>query len=489
MRSHRLLSILRVVLAGAAALVPAARAATSPAAGAPPHIIVVMAEDMSWAHLGAYGGGAVATPHFDRIAREGARFLHAYAASPSCAPSRATTLTGRQVWELGPGGAMFSFLPAEHPAFPEHLSAHGYRAASTGKGYGPSRVIVPERPHNPAGERFVPAGRDAASLGEYELHWEEFLEEQQRRPEQRFCLWIGPSESHRPFPVGSGVRRGLDPAAVRLPPWLPDTPAVRGDIADYLAAVATFDDLLGQLTAKLASLGLADDTLLVVASDHGWSFPRGKASLYEYGTRVPLVLRWPRRIAAGQVVDAPVGLPDLAPTLLEAAGVAPPRAMSARSFLPLMTGEAGAAAARVGARPHVVGGHERHSPYRPDGHGYPVRAIRTRDFTYLLNLKPDRWPNGAPPHFADPSDPTVVRETIIARRATAEGAAAFALCYALRPAVELYDRRNDPLEVKNVAQDPAYAAIARELRAKLDAFRAETNDPRLYDDNPLWDRE
>ena len=158
--------------------------------------------------------------------------------------------------------------------------------------------------------------------------------------------------------AGSGAKGGIDPAKVVVPPYLPDNEVVRNDIADYYLAAQAFDHAAGEALASLENTGELDNTLVVMSGDNGWPFPRCQATCYDTSTHQPLAVRWGARVKPGRVVEDFVSLADLAPTFLEAAGLAPPKEMTARSFLNVLLSEK---RGRVDqARDHTLTGMERH---------------------------------------------------------------------------------------------------------------------------------
>jgi arylsulfatase A-like enzyme len=438
-----------------------------------PNVVFAIADDWSWPHAGAYGDPVVKTPNFDRLAREGVVFTRAFCASPSCTPSRGAILTGQAVHRLEEGGNLWSRLPAKFAAYPDLLEARGYRVGLTGKGWGPGRVEGSGRSRNPAG----PGVKDFRS----------FLESV---PDGRpFCYWFGSTDPHRPYAKGSGLASGKAIADVEVPPFLPDTPEVRGDLLDYYAEVERFDAQVGEILAALDESGLSGNTLVVVTSDNGMPFPRAKANLYDSGTHMPLVVRWPAKVPGGRTSDAFVGAADFAPTILEAAGLEPPPDMTGRSFLGLLTD----ARATSPGRDRVFLERERHANVRAGDLSYPCRAVRTESYLYIRNLRPDRWPAGDPEmYFAvgpfGDIDPSPSKALILDRRDDPAIAPFFRLACARRPEEELYDLSRDPGQLKNVAGRPEHAEAQRALRESLDRWMSETADPRARDDDDRWDR-
>jgi arylsulfatase A-like enzyme len=251
-----------------------------------------------------------------------------------------------------------------------------------------------------------------------------------------------------------------------VPRDLPDAPEVRGDILDYYAEVQQFDRELGEVLAALDASGRAANTLLIVTSDNGWPFPRGKANLYDGGTRVPLAFRWPGRIPRGGLVGAFVSHRDLAPTILDAAALRPPPDQDGHSLLFLAAGQ------KAPAAESVLFEREQPADGRAGEPGYAARAIRTGKYLYIRNLRPGRWPAGDPePHagvgpFGDcddgPSKQYILDHCDGATRRF------FELAFARRPAEELYDLAKDPAQLVNVAEWPDYAGVKQALRRRLD---------------------
>jgi arylsulfatase A-like enzyme len=439
---------------------------------APPNILFVIADDWSYPHAGAYGDRTVATPAFDRIAREGVLFRRAFTAAPSCTPSRAAILTGRPPHQLAEGGNLWSFLPSRFDVFPDLLEKAGYTVGHTGKGWGPGQFEAGGRTRNPAGPRFA--------------SFQDFLAK--RRDGQPFYFWYGSTDPHRPYDSASGAKAGLRPESVTVPGLLPDTPEVRNDILDYYLEVQRFDSQLAALLDELERRKELDNTLVVVTSDNGMPFPRAKANLYDAGTHMPLAIRWPKGAKPGLAADTFVNLIDLAPTFLEAAGIAVPSDLTGRSLLPILAGKMEAA-----ARDRTFSERERHANVRRGDLSYPARAIRTSEFLYIRNYRPDRWPAGDPEqHFAvgpfGDIDGGPSKSLLLDRRGDAPIRKHFELATAKRPADELYDLRRDPDQLVNVAGESAYAKTLERLRAELTSWQRATGDPRVTSDDDRWDK-
>jgi len=454
----------------------AARQASAEAAAPAkrPNILFAIADDWSFPHAGIYGDKVVRTPAFDRIAREGVLFTNAYCAAPSCTPSRATVLTGQMFYRLGAGANLYGPLAPDFKVYPNLLEAAGYHVGFTGKGWGPGDYKKAGRTRNPAGPSAPNFQAFLAGVPE-------------GKP---FCFWFGSHEPHRAYKPGSGEASGKRLEDVSVPPYLPDAPEVRSDILDYYVEVEQFDSQVAGLLAALEKAGRLDDTLLVVTSDNGWPFPRGKCNLYDAGTRMPLAVRWPGRAKPGRTVTDFVGFHDFAPTFLEAAGVAIPPEMTGRSFLPVLA--SGADGRADAARDRVVTGRERHGTYHLGGEegklGYPMRALRTDRHLYIRNFAPDRFPAGPPPNYYD-MDGGPTKSYVVDRRDDPAVRPFYDLACAKRPPEELYDLAKDPDQLTNVAGRPEYADARKQMADALTAYLTETRDPRVVGGAEVFERQ
>jgi uncharacterized sulfatase len=453
-----------------------------------PNILFVITDDQSWVHCSAYGSKFVRTPAFDRLASEGVRFTHAFVSVPSCAPSRGSVLTGQDFYRLGPGSMNHTEWPRGIETYPDLLSRAGYHIGATGKGWDPGNWRVSGRQTPPCGPEFdkvrlTPPGPSISDI-DYTGNFAAFLDANSRKAP--FCFHLGINEPHRVFDAGLGVRHGKRLDDVVVPAFLPDSPEVRSDLADYAFEIEWYDRQLARTLELLEKRGELENTLIVATSDNGMAFPRAKGNLYEYGVHMPLAIRWGARIPGGRVVEDFVTFPDFAPTFLQAAGLAVPSSVTGRSLLPLLhSRQCGAIEA---ARDSAVFGIERHFPgSRPGGAGYPARGIRTRDFHYIRNLTPGRNPCGDRPGPIWPGDDPVggfgdtdggPAKTFLWEQRQ-RYPQLFQAAFGQRPAEELYDARTDPHNLRNLAADPRHAATLAGLRRRIDAHLTRTADPRV----------
>jgi arylsulfatase A-like enzyme len=498
-----------------------------------PNILFAFADDWgrvasAYAKLDGPGtfNDAVKTPNFDRVAREGVLVRRAFVSAPSCTPCRSALLTGQHFWRSGRAailqGAVWDGL---NLSWPHLLRDKGYHIGESYKVWSPGTPVdapygAGKHAYEKAGGRFnnfsenvtqmvakgMPLDQAKQSLYDQVLaNFNAFLAD---RPQAKpFCYWFGPTNVHRKWIKGSGKKLwGIEPDELRgkLPPFLADVPEVREDLSDYLGEVQAFDAALGVLLERLEATGELENTIIVVSGDHGPpGFPHGKCNLYDFGSSVSLAIRW-GGAKSGRVVDDLVCLTDLAPTFLELAGIPVPDAMTGRSLVPLLTSETSGQI--DGQRNAVFIGRERHvENARPDFKPYPQRAIRTHEYLYIINFRPERWPLGDPYRLDSDKPPTAEELTentrvtladedagpakawLVGRRNDPQWRSLFELAYAKRPREELYDLRADPHQMKNVAAEPKYSQVRAELERRLMDELKRTGDPRVIDEGKFFE--
>lgn len=503
-----------------------------------PNIVFAFADDWGryascYAALEPGGlSDVIETPNIDRVAQDGALFRNAFVSAPSCTPCRSSLLSGRHFWQCGRAsillGAVWDYTLQSYPLM---LEESGYHIGYTYKVWGPgSPANAPygggRTSYGKAGGTFngfsqivtnaVSKGTDidAAKQRQYDQVRGNFVAcmDDAAKDDEPFCYWFGPTNVHRKWIQGSGKALwNIDPDSLKgkVPPFLPDIPVMREDLADYLGEVLAFDAAVGVLLDELESRGELDNTLFVISGDHGApGFPNGKCNLYDFGTHVAMMAMWPGKVPPGRVVDDFVSLPDLAPTFLEVGGVEVPDVMTASSLMPLLTSTKSGQidptrdAAFTGRERHVDTAQHDYTPY-------PMRAIRTKDFLYIRNFRPDRWPMGDAPGFgndssaADLNDYVQLRENtrhafadldaspakaeIITRRDEAAMKPFVDIAVGQRPLEELYDLRVDPHQTKNVSADAAYAQDRERLWSRLEGKLIATGDPRLIEEGRFYE--
>lgn len=439
-----------------------------------PNILFILADDWSYPYASIYGDQTIKTPNLTKLAEHGTVFTNAYCASPSCTPSRAAMLTGRYPHNLGEGVNLCGRLDHSIPTYVQLLEKEGYSVAFDRKGWAPGDFKKMGYTENPAGKT---------------AEFNAFIDK--RSADQPFFFWFGTNDPHRPFELGGGKKAGIDPQKIHLPKFLPDVPEIRGDVADYLSEVEHLDQEIGDLLKKLESSGQLENTIIVVASDNGMPFPHAKANLYDYGTRVPLMVSsFAKNAPQPERNDSFVNLIDLMPTFLDWAGVTQRPELDGLSLVPVLTGQ------KTSHRAEVFLERERHCLCRAEfdyGAGYPMRAIRTKDYLYIRNFRPDRMPAGdetipnTPSVFGDvDGGPTKVY--MMDHRKDGPVKDLFALGFDKRPAEEFYVLKSDPYNIHNRVNEAAYRQITTQLRKRLDVWMQQENDPRRQGKDDIIDK-
>ncbi|MGB7394210.1 MAG: sulfatase [Pricia sp.] len=485
----------------------------------PPNILFAISDDQSFAHTSFAGSKFVNTPAFDRVAREGVYFANCIAGSPGCAPSRSAIVTGRYPWQNEQAGQHASAWLKKYVPFIDVLEKGGYATGRTGKGVNPFQYA---RDENDSLRRTTNAGgiehsnikyseekiaelkghTDHISNTDYSANFKYFIENV--RGEKPFFFWYGAREPHRGYEKGSWKRMGKQLEDIEVPAFLPDNEEIRGDLLDYAVEVEWFDTHLGKMLAYLEEIGELDNTIVIVTSDNGKPFPRAKANGYEYGIHVPMAVRYPANYPRGRTVDDPISFVDLAPTLLEITGKSPNGMMpiSGKSFLDLLQSK------KEGSvrddETYAISSRERHSSSRYQNWGYPQRAIRSTDFLYIWNMRPERWPAGASQKF-DPKDTTkLLPVNGIETDGTYHPMGAFTdvdesptkryllehaddkktkpfydLSFDKRPEFELFNVQKDPSCLNNLAGNPNFSDVKNRMKVELVETLKSFKDPRM----------
>lgn len=467
-----------------------------------PNIFIAISDDVSFPHASAYGCQMVQTPAFDSIAKNGILFNNAYCCAPGCSPSRAAFLTGRHIWMIEEAGTHASYFQQKYVTFPEALQQAGYFVGSTGKAWGPGNFKQGGRSDNPAGKGFSGSKR-----GDHVSGFKSFLKQQPG--DAPFCFWFGGHDAHRPYSKRSGIESGLDPATVDVPGYLPDHPEIRSDLLDYAFEVNRFDNDVNQMLQLLESEGMLENTLVIYTSDNGMPFPRAKANCYDSGIHMPLAVSWPKQFPGNRTSDDLVSFVDLTATIYEAANVKPPAdfPVAGRSLVDELKGDE--SGVLNSDREFIVAGRERHSSSRYNSLSYPIRAIRTKDWLYLINFTPERWPAGPGLKFAQAaygknnklisstlSDPHAGYHDIdacptlsfLVQHADDPDYSKFLqLAVGKRPQQELFHLPSDPDCLKNLASDPTHAETRDQHFATLMKELNRTGDTRTTADGSIWE--
>ncbi len=432
------------------------------------NIVLIVFEDMS-PRIGAFGDPVSTTPVLDAFAQQAVRYPNTFTTSGVCAPSRSALITGVHQQTLGTmhmstkspvagmkGGGPIEYEavpPPQVKAFPELLRRAGYYTTNNGKTdyqFGePFTVWDANGPHADWTGR-APGQPFFAMFNIMETH--------------ESYIWPEDRESANPLlnAVTQRNRRDLagkprvtDPASVEVPPYLPDTPVVRADIARHYDNIAFAERQVQRIIDRLAADGLLENTLVILTTDHGDGFPRMKRTVYDSGLKVPMMVRFPDGRRAGEIEQRLVSFVDLAPTILATAGIAAPRWIQGRDFI---LGE---------PRDYVYAAADRHDEVPGRN-----KAVRDARFKYIRNYQPELAVL-RPLAFRD-ALPTMQEFWRLAKAQGLPPAARQLI--EPRGAEELYDTLADPHEINNLAGDPAHAATLERLRAAMDAWIARTGD-------------
>jgi N-sulfoglucosamine sulfohydrolase len=452
-------------------LAVAGLALTADAAHAKPKNIILFVTDDMGQDAGCFGNKAIRTPNIDKLAAEGTLFKNAYATTASCSASRSVILTGMHNHANGHYGhehAYHHFRAFDRVrSLPFHFTEAGYRTARIGKFHvGPDTVFKFEH---------VLAG-NARNPVQMANNCKELL-----KGDKPFFLYFCTADPHRggglvkDDPLGpnafGNTPKGYpgvtpvkyNPKDVIVPPFLPDTPTCRAELAQYYEAVSRVDQGLGRLVELLKETGNYDSTLIVFLSDNGIPFPGAKTTAYEPGLRLPCIVRHPDAKKRGVVSSAMVSWVDLAPTLLDFAGAMPKNpTFHGRSFLPILE------EANPKGWDEIYASHQFHEVTMY----YPMRTVRSGKYKLIWNIA-----HPLPFPFASDLWEAATWQDVYKKGREALYGKRTVQAYMHRPAFELYDLEADPHEVKNLAGDPQHAKLLEELKDKLKAFQKRTSDP------------
>ncbi len=500
----------------------------SPAGGDSPNIVLAFADDLG-RYASAYAdpdhpspNDLIETKNFDHVAREGALFDNAFVSSPSCTPSRAALVSCRHFFRNGSHSQLHHPWKKGFPdpfdevrGFPLILQDAGYHIGWSYKMHiYEDRMGGKKRNYISAGQRFNKYSQNLSSASDPVAEKQQLLDEvrnnfgaflKDRKPDEPFFYWFNPTNTHRDWVQGSGKKLwNIDPDKLRgrLASFLPDNPIVREDFSDYLGEALAFDASVGVLIEELKSRGEWENTIFVISGDHGApGFPRGKCNLYDFGSRVPLAIRWPEGIAAGRRIRSPVSLIDLGPTFLDAAKLKPTDDMDGESLLGVIRKEDPRTERDL--RGYAIFGRENHvNESRPGGLPYPMRAIRTKDYLFITNFEPDRWPVAEPPLSAPLStdkgsnasrrrmdiDFGPTRSFFVEFEGSESIAREWELGFGKRPKEELYEIASDVDQIHNLADDPDFASVCDQLKKQLFAELKKGKDPRVMGSGDSFDK-
>ena len=455
-----------------------------------PNFLVCVADDATFEHWSAMGCKWVDTPAFDSVASDGVLYTNCYTPNAKSAPSRACLLTGKYSWQLGEAANHICNFPANQKVFTETLAENGYAVGYTCKGWGPGNPgtvngAARQLTGKPYNDRRVKTPLTSGiNKNDYTANFRDFVKDNAGKP---WFFWFGCKEPHRKYEYGSGAAKGGKNIDMidEVPPFWPDCEEVRNDMLDYGFEIEYLDSHLDRMMSCLDSLGLLDNTVIIVTSDNGMPFPRSKGSNYEYSHHVPLAVMWRDGIRRpGRTEDGFVSFVDIAPTILEIAGIDAGNGMEGKSFNANLTGRKSGTGRRT-----LLFGRERDDNGRPGNQGYPIRGIRRGDWLYLHNLKPHLMAGGDPLTGYRDVDSSPTKTRILELMRSGKDSTYWALSLGFRPEHELYNVRRDRYCMDNLAgRKGRYGRLAMRLEKKMHRLLVRQGDPRTGPDGDVFDR-
>ena len=451
-----------------------------------PNIILIISDDHGTDALGCYGNPVIKTPNMDQLASEGVRFSNAFCTTSSCSPSRSVILTGLHNHANGMYGlqhTMHHFQSFDNvKSLPLYLTEAGYRTGRIGKFH-----LAPENAYK--FEKVLSHGiaNDMQSIGrspvEMANQCTSFINEKDKRP---FFLLYAVDDPHRGLPFDSwpgpnpfgnkpdgypGVKQTTyKPEEVTVPPFLPDTPECRIEIAEYYQSVSRLDQGIGRLIEILKKSGSFDNTVIFYISDNGIAFPGAKTTLYDPGMRLPCIVRTPWQQKKGGTNNALVSWTDITPTIIDFAGAhTPENTFHGRSFKNILELE------NPNGWDEVYASHSFHEITMY----YPMRVVRGRKYKLIWNIAHKlEYP------FAADLTQSTTWQGVVRSGGTIYGKRSIE-AFKYRPKYELYGLENDPDELVNLADNPKYKDVLSMHLEKLKTFQQDTDDKWIH----KWDYE
>ncbi len=447
---------LRTVGLGAAAMVMSGELPAAQPNENRPNILWILSEDIS-PDLSCYGTPAGHTPNLDELARQGIRYTNAFTTSPVCSPSRSAMITGMYQTSIGAHHHRSHREDGYTLPEPVRLITDYFRQA----GYFTANVTTAAPGVQGSGKtdfNFTVKGKPFDGTD-----WN------QRKPRQPFFAQLSISMTHRGGHwknLQEKVKDPVDPAKVELPPYYSDHPVARQDWATYLNSIQLMDEYIGKILKRLDDEGLEDNTVVIFIGDNGRCHVRGKQWLYDGGIHIPLIVRWPGRLKAGQICDHMTSAIDISATVLKIAGIEPPAHTEGRVFLEAATDGSWRP---VKKRDYIIAARD-----RCDETIDRIRCVRTERYKYIRNFMPER-PYTQLNRYKESSYPMLklMKELHAQGKLTPVQALFMA---PRKPDEELYDIRSDPYEIHNLAASPERRATLQKMRAILEKWIEETGD-------------
>lgn len=425
----------------------------------PPNIIFIIADDISWDDIGSYGNANIRTPNIDKMAKDGLRFTNVFLTTSSCSPSRISILTGRYPHNTG-AAELHTPVPAHLAYFPEVLKNKGYYTSLAGKwheGENSARaydtLLVDKKMNGEGGE-------------------EQWINLLRSRPKNKpFFFWLATYDAHRAWSDNEDFEHSYKPEDVQVPLTLKDTYETRKDLASYYNEITRLDTYIGELINELQKQGIAENTLIVFTADNGRAFPGSKTRLYDRGIKTPFIAYWPKGIkSAGTVSDALISSIDISATFLDIAEAKIPESIQGKSFLQLFSKP------ETTFRNYIFAEHNWH-----DYEAYE-RAVRTKDFLYIVNCRPEYDSFGPIDANQSPSAASLKQYAESGDLSPLQKDAVLAP----RAKEEFYNINKDQLQSVNIINAKENNKEINTLREILKQWQEETGDTCPEDLTPDW---
>ena len=437
---------------------PAARATGTPERDRP-NILWILSEDIS-TDLACYGTPVVKTPVLDQFAKDGIRYTNAFTTAPVCSPSRSAMITGMYQTSIGAHNHRSHrddgyTLPDPVKPITEYLRQTGYFTVNV-KTAAPGVVAITKTDFNFSLDHPAFDGTD----------WN------QRKAGQPFFAQLTIDETHRGKAWQTVVKQQsprISPESVVLPPYYPDHPVARADWATYLESIQLMDSYVGKILQRLRDEGIAENTVVIFSGDNGRCHVRDKQFLYDGGIHVPLLIRWPGQVKAGQTNTDLVSAIDVSATILQLAGVSLPSHLDGRVLW-------GPGAKK---RDYIIAARD-----RMDETVDKMRCVRDKRYKYIKNYLPER-PYMQSNNYKETQYPmwNLLKELNLAGKLTPAQALFVA---PTKPAEELYDITTDPDELQNLAGDSRYRKTLNQMRGRLADWVTNTNDQGQFPEKKIW---
>lgn len=412
------------------------------------NVVIIIADDVGWNDLGCYGNDVVKTPNIDQLANGGMLFNNAFLTSSSCSPSRCSIISGKYPHSCG-APELHVPLPKGVTTLPLLLKNSGYYTAQAGKWHFGENVYS-------AFDRYTDKnGYNNGNGGEKQ--WVRFIKE--RPKDKPFFFWLAAHDAHRPWGANS-FHVSHDAKDVEVPVYFVDTPATRADMVSYYNEISRFDHYIGKVVEELKRQKVYENTLIIVMADNGSPFPRCKTRVYDSGMKTPFVVHWPKKIKRAAECNSLISSIDIAPTVLDIAGIKTPADFQGVSMMPLIKNP------KATVRDKVFAEHNWHDYEAHE------RMVRTKEYMYVLNSRP-LLSNCGP---AD-SKRSATQKALDKYRDMGVLTAAQADIYVTpRPVEELFNVIEDSLQLVNIASSPKYKQILEQMRADMKKWQKETLD-------------